>query len=109
MVNLIVAVILDFIIGDPYNFPHPVKLMGRIISIEENLARRVSKSNEGLKIMGLIIVSINVFLGFVIPFVLLKLLSPYTILYNIINIYLIYTCIAARSLHYEANMVQRTG
>lgn len=107
MVNLIVAVILDFIIGDPYNFPHPVKLMGRIISIEENLARRVSKSNEGLKIMGLIIVSINVFLGFVIPFVLLKLLSPYTILYNIINIYLIYTCIAARSLHYEANMVKK--
>lgn len=107
MVNLIVAVILDFIIGDPYNFPHPVKLMGRIISIEENLARTVSKSNEGLKIMGLIIVSINVFLGFVTPFVLLKLLSPYTILCRIINIYLIYTCIAARSLHYEANMVQK--
>lgn len=107
MVNLIVAVILDFIIGDPYNFPHPVKLMGRIISIEENLARRLSKSNEGLKIMGLIIVSINVFLGFVTPFVLLKLLSPYTILCKIINIYLIYTCIAARSLHYEANMVQK--
>lgn len=107
MIDLIIAVILDFIIGDPYNFPHPVKLMGMIISIEENLARRVSKSNEGLKIMGLIIVSINVFLGFVTPFVLLKLLSPYTILCKIINIYLIYTCIAARSLHYEANMVQK--
>ena len=108
MIDLIIAVILDFIIGDPYNFPHPVKLMGMIISIEENLARNF-QINEGLKIMGLIIVSINVFLGFVIPFVLLKLLSPYTILCKIINIYLIYTCIAARSLHYEANMVQRTG
>ena len=107
MVNLIVAVILDFIIGDPYNFPHPIKLMGRIISFEEKLARRVSKSNESLKTMGLIIVSINVFLGFVTPFILLKLLSPYTILYNIINIYIIYTCLAARSLHYEANMVQK--
>lgn len=62
MVNLIVAVILDFIIGDPYNFPHPVKLMGRIISFEEKLARRVSKSNDSLKIMGLIIVCVNVFL-----------------------------------------------
>ncbi|SCG82833.1 Cobalamin biosynthesis protein cobD [Proteiniborus sp. DW1] len=84
MVNLIVAVILDFIIGDPYNFPHPVKLMGRIISIEENLARRVSESNEGLKIMGLIIVSINVFLGFVIPFYIIKITKS---IYNTLQDY----------------------
>ncbi|NLY46890.1 MAG: cobalamin biosynthesis protein CobD [Tissierella sp.] len=107
MINLIVAVILDFIVGDPYSFPHPVKLMGRIIGLEEKLARRISKSHVGLKIMGLIIVCVNVFLGFFIPFILLKLKSPYKIPYRIVNIYLIYTCIAARSLHYEANMVQR--
>lgn len=107
MVNVIIAVILDFIIGDPYSFPHPVKLMGRIIGLEEKLARRIVKSNVALKIMGLIIVCVNVFLGFFTPLILLKLLSSYTILYNIVNTYLIYTCIAARSLHYEANMVQK--
>ncbi|MDR7870509.1 MAG: adenosylcobinamide-phosphate synthase CbiB [Tissierellaceae bacterium] len=107
MINIIIALIVDFIIGDPYSFPHPVKLMGKIISFEEKLARRIVKSNEGLKIMGLIIVCVNVFLGFFVPFILLKLLSPYTIPYNIINIYLIYTCIAAKSLHYEAHMVKK--
>lgn len=107
MVNLMIAVILDFIIGDPYSFPHPVKLMGRIISIEEKLARKIAKSNKALKTMGLMIVGVNVFLGFIIPFALLKLLSPYTIIYNIVNIYLIYTCLAAKSLHYEANMVYK--
>lgn len=35
MMNIILAVILDFILGDPYSFPHPVKLMGNIISREE--------------------------------------------------------------------------
>ena len=107
MIDLIIAVILDFIIGDPYSFPHPVKLMGRIISLEEKLARRVSKSNEGLKIMGLLIVCINIFLGFSVPYILLSLVSTNKIFYSTINIYLIYTCIAARSLHYEATMVYK--
>ncbi|NLL80734.1 MAG: cobalamin biosynthesis protein CobD [Tissierellia bacterium] len=106
MIDLLIAVFLDFIVGDPYNFPHPVKLMGKLISFEEKVARRISKSNEVLKLMGLIVVCVNVFLGFCIPFVLLKLLIPYRILYRIVNIYLIYTCIAARSLDYEANMVK---
>ncbi len=105
MINLIIAVLLDFIIGDPYSFPHPVKLMGKIINYEEKLARRISKSNEGLKITGLLIVCLNIFLGFFLPFSLLKLLATNKILYNTLNTYLIYTCISARSLHYEANMV----
>ena len=105
MIDLIIAVILDFIIGDPYNFPHPVKLMGMIISIEEKLARKLTRSDKGLKTIGLFIVCVNIFLGFFLPFLLLKLISGYKVFYNTINIYLIYTCIAARSLHYEANMV----
>ncbi len=107
MIDLIIAVILDCIVGDPYNFPHPVKLMGRIISLEEKLARRIGKSKEGLMIMGLVIVLINISLGFSVPYILLSLVSTNKILYSGINIYLIYTCIAARSLHYEATMVYK--
>lgn len=105
--NIILAVILDFILGDPYSFPHPVKLMGRIISLEDKVARRVAKTNKGLKFAGFIIVVINISLGFLIPFLLLKAIKPYNILYNIVNVYLIYTCIAARSLHYEAMKVYK--
>lgn len=102
LLSIIIAVILDFIIGDPYSFPHPVKLMGNIINFEEKVIRKISNSKFFLKLGGLIIVAVNISLGFLIPFMLLNALKEYKLIYNIVNIYLIYTCIAARSLHYEA-------
>lgn len=105
LINILVAVILDFIIGDPYSFPHPVKLMGSIINREERWLRKVTNSKSGLKLGGFIIVIVNICLGFFIPFILLKYLRPYKTIYRVVNIYLIYTCIAARCLHYEAMKV----
>src|SRR5690625_834174 len=107
MIDVILAVILDFLLGDPYSFPHPVKLMGRIISLEEKLARRLAKNRLQLKIAGFFITIINIGLGFFLPFFLLKLVKKYRLAYSLLNIYLIYTCIAARSLHYEAMKVKR--
>lgn len=102
---IIIAVILDFIIGDPYSFPHPVKLMGNIINLEEKWIRKITDSKSGLKLGGFVIVIVNILFGFFIPFIILKYLRPYKTIYIIINTYLIYTCIAARSLHYEAMKV----
>ena len=45
-ISIIIAVILDFIIGDPYSFPHPVKLMGKIIDFEERQARKIFKTRK---------------------------------------------------------------
>ena len=104
-VNIVLAILLDFILGDPYSFPHPVKLMGKIIDLEDKLARKIFKSRKGLKLAGFIIVIINIFLGFFMAYLILKIISPYKFLYNIVSIYLIYTCIAARSLHYEGMKV----
>ena len=100
--SILIASILDFIIGDPYNFPHPVKLMGRVISFEDRIARKITNNSIVLKLMGLLIVVINITLGFFIPYHLLRLLEPYKWIYTIVNIYLIYTCVASRCLHYEA-------
>lgn len=105
---ILIAVILDFIIGDPYNFPHPVKVMGKIISFEERISRRLAKTSTSLKIAGFIIVIINVTLGFVVPFILLKALQGNNIIFIIINTYLIYTSIAAKCLHHEAIMVSKS-
>lgn len=105
MLSIVFAVILDLLIGDPYNFPHPVKLMGRIIDFEEKVARRWS-DGKGLKFAGLVIVTVNISIGFIIPLLLLNAIKEYRAIYTIVNIYLIYTCIAARSLHYEANKVK---
>lgn len=104
--NLLVAVILDFLIGDPYSFPHPVKLMGNIIKHEEALVRKFIKASRPLKLAGGIIVAINLVLGFTVPFLILTLVEGNPLLYRIISIYIIYTCIAARSLDYEAKQVE---
>ncbi|MCX7883591.1 MAG: adenosylcobinamide-phosphate synthase CbiB [Caloramator sp.] len=102
MIDLLIAIALDLIIGDPYSFPHPVKLMGKIISFEEKLLRKISKSNEQLLISGFFIVFVNIILSFSIPYGILYLLKPYKIIYHVVNTYLIYTCIAARCLQDEA-------
>ncbi len=105
--SILIASILDFIIGDPYSFPHPIKLMGKIIAFEDEFFRKISKSNN-LKLMGLFIVLINISLGFFIPYLLLSSIKHIQPLYHIVNIYLIYTCIAARCLHFEASKVMET-
>lgn len=107
MISVFLAVLLDLLIGDPYRFPHPVKLMGRIITFEEKLIRSMAKSNNALRLSGLIIVILNISLAFFIPFLILKAVRHNQVLYTIINTYLIYTCIAARCLHHEAIMLSR--
>lgn len=99
--SILIASLLDVIIGDPYSFPHPVKLMGKIINSEDRFFRKIS-NNKNLKLMGLLIVLINISMGFMIPYFLLKSIRNIKWLYHIINIYLIYTCIASRCLHFEA-------
>ena len=88
-ISIIIAVILDFLIGDPYSFPHPVKLMGNIINLEEKLLRKITNSKSGLKLGGFIIVIINICLGFFVPFFILKFLRTYKWIYLIVNTYFI--------------------
>lgn len=99
--SILIAAALDLIIGDPYSFPHPVKLMGRIISFEDNLFRKIAR-DKNLKFMGFLIVLINISIGFMLPYLLLNSIKNITWLYTSINIYLIYTCIASRCLNFEA-------
>lgn len=103
--DLILGILLDLLIGDPDTFPHPVVLMGKIISLEEKIFRRIFKNGFGLKFAGFLMVVINTFISFFIPYKLLEILQPRRILFHILNIYLIFTCIAARCLHKEGMKV----
>lgn len=102
MVEIIAGVILDIFIGDPKSFPHPVKAMGKLICLEEKIARSIVHSDLGLVVAGLLIVSINLFIGFFLPFFLLKLLESNRVLCFLLSTYLVYSCVAARDLHSEA-------
>jgi adenosylcobinamide-phosphate synthase len=102
MIDLAAAVIIDLIIGDPPSFPHPVRFMGNLISFEDKLTRRICKNNSHLYMAGLLIVLFNVSIAFLIPYLLLRVIKPYTVFYHAVNIYILYTCIAARCLQSEA-------
>lgn len=107
MSDLIIAVVIDLLIGDPYSFPHPIKLMGKVIAAQDKFARKVCSTNKQLFYAGFVIVIVNITLAFITPYIILKALKPYSILYHAVNVYLLYTCIAARCLHEEAIKIYR--
>ncbi|MCD2348511.1 adenosylcobinamide-phosphate synthase CbiB [Clostridium guangxiense] len=107
MIDFLLAVILDFCIGDPYFLPHPIKLMGNVISFEEKKVRSTAKNNNMMELLGGIVVIINLFLAFLIPFLMLKVLKSYSLIYHIVNTYFLYTCIAAGCLQREGMKVAK--
>lgn len=99
--DVIIGCGLDLIFGDPYWFPHPVRFMGWIISTEEIMIRKIFKG-KSLYFGGFIIALFNITASFFVPFYILKLASTNFWLYRIVNIFLIYTIVAAKNLRDEA-------
>ena len=101
VIDLILAVVLDLLIGDPYWFPHPVIYIGKLISTLDKLGRMLCKTNKQIKVFGGIIVVVVAFSSFLVPFIILKISSEVFLLYHILNIILLWTTIATRGLHKE--------
>lgn len=106
MIIPLFAIIIDWIIGDPVHFPHPVRLMGWVISTEEKWIRKHVKSRKGLRFAGLIMVLVNVGLGLGLPLLLFHLFVSNKYLLFIVKTHLAFTLIAAKSLGKEANNVK---
>ncbi|MFL0197885.1 adenosylcobinamide-phosphate synthase CbiB [Clostridium sp. WILCCON 0269] len=106
-INIFAAVIIDWIIGDPRGFPHPVIYIGKLINYLEKKGRKICKNEKALKMFGGIIVLIVGMVSFFIPFIILMLLRVNIILYQIVNIFLIWTTISAKCLAVEAGKVYR--
>ena len=102
MLDLTIAVLLDWIIGDPLWFPHPIIYIGKLIGYLEKIARKKTKNNKILRILGLLIVVVVAGVSFFIPYVLLKIASVNIIILHIVNIIILWTTIASKSLHTEA-------
>jgi adenosylcobinamide-phosphate synthase len=105
MLDLTIAVLLDWLIGDPLWFPHPIIFIGRFIGYLEKKARKKTKNNKALRIFGLLIVLIVAGVSFIIPYALLKIASVNIIIVHIVNIIIFWTTIASKSLHTEAAKV----
>lgn len=101
-IDIVIAVFMDWIIGDPYWFPHPVIYIGKLIGFLEKKFRAKVKREENLKFYGGLIVLIICFVSFTIPFMFFKFVQLNFYVYHVINILIIWTTLAAKCLHKEA-------
>lgn len=78
---LILGYIFDLILGDPTWIPHPVVLIGRLISLCEKVFRNLfSKDNRGEFLGGICTLVVVAVISFLVPFALIKLaksISPW--------------------------------
>ena len=105
VIDLILAVVLDLLIGDPYWFPHPVIYIGKLISRLDRLARRLCNTHKQIKAFGGAIVVIVALSSFLVPFIILWICKDIFWLYHIFNVILLWTTIATRGLHKEGKKV----
>ncbi len=66
------AFLLDYLIGDPPYLPHPVKIIGKGITVLEHLLRRADRAREKEKITGILLTVLIVASTFVIAYMIEK-------------------------------------
>ncbi|TZE80902.1 adenosylcobinamide-phosphate synthase CbiB [Calorimonas adulescens] len=102
MVDVVIAFVLDFILGDPAFLLHPVRLIGRLINVVEGVLYPVKLPK---RLTGLVLLAVTAFTAWIIPYSILKVLSPYRLLYHIVDILMIFFCLSLRDLGNEAMRV----
>lgn len=100
--QIIAGYILDLIFGDPYEFPHPVRFIGKLIRFVENKVRKAAKTKKGMKIGGFILWFVTVFTTYMVVWSIVKLASIHPVLAFVVNAFLIYTTLATKCLKDEA-------
>jgi adenosylcobinamide-phosphate synthase len=107
MIDIIIAVIIDLLVGDPYWFPHPIIYIGKLISFLEKIGRKFCISNNALRILGFAIVIVVCSVSFLVPFLILIITARFVIFHHVLSIVMIWTTLAAKSLHREAIKVYK--
>ena len=102
---LLIGFLLDVCIGDPYNFPHPIRLIGKLISA---LERMIRKKCSNLRRGGVVLVLAVLFVSALIPFILLLICYRIHLILGIAaESILICYLLAARNLRDESMKVCR--
>lgn len=69
------AYILDLILGDPEGYPHPVRLIGSLISKEERIIRKYAKGEKALKIAGFVMCLFTTAVAYFVTYLLIYLVG----------------------------------
>ena len=102
------AWVLDFIIGDPHSWPHPVRWIGNLINAVQRAVRRVCHSDLALRIGGGVMLLAVVGLTYAVAWGVLHLAaSVHPWLGFGVEVWMIFTVLAGRCLAQSAQAVER--
>ncbi|HDG1676557.1 TPA: cobalamin biosynthesis protein [Kluyvera ascorbata] len=102
------AWVLDFIIGDPHSWPHPVRWIGNLINAVQRAVRRVCHSDLALRIGGGVMLLAVVGLTYAVAWGVLHLAaSVHPWLSFGVEVWMIFTALAGRCLAQSAQAVER--
>lgn len=106
MISLIIGYLFDLIVGDPQGFPHPIKLIGNMISkVEKNLRQKCKNKNDERK-AGIILWLIVVGISFIVPYLIIFIAARINIILAIIiESIMCYYILATKSLKDESMKV----
>lgn len=102
---MVIAYLLDLVIGDPYSFPHPVRFIGNLIRFTEGKIRIIFKSKKQLKIGGFLLWATTVGFTALVTNLILNLLCINNIFYVIIASIILYTTLSTKCLADEAKKI----
>lgn len=103
MIEIIAAVGIDWLLGDPPDWPHPIRFIGWIIRKVETLVRNIfTNLYAGGFILLFTVIAVNVSL-----LLLMKLIIHPTF-FKVIEIYMLYALLAARCLSDEGLKVKKS-
>jgi len=100
---IVLALLLDSILGDPRWLPHPVRLIGRLAIGVENICRKLVSSERMAGVFAVLIVLAVTGLTGLSLIRLGSLLHPW--LGQLISVLILYSCFAARDLVAHSNRV----
>ncbi len=104
--SILLAYLVDLVVGDPPFLPHPVVGMGHLISWGEKLLYPWGKTPGRLRLAGIILTAGVIAITYWASYVLLRIFAAFH-LGAIMEIWLISTTISARGLAREAGKIKR--
>lgn len=104
---LVIGFLLDACIGDPYRMPHPIRLIGKLISLLERIIR---KNLHNMRLGGFILVVTVLFVSSIIPLTILLLCYRIHLVCGLTaESILVFYLLAARNLRDESMKVCRAA
>ena len=105
----LIAFILDWVLGDPQRWPHPVRWVGRLISWGESKIRLMSRDEPtALKQAGVLLALGVVAVVFLAVYLTLALAaSIWSALWFVAATYLVYSALCLKDLYYQTWLVEK--